>query len=188
MASGTRQLKGTNFTSVIHDKPYETISLARPELSQKGRTVLVTGGAINIGFSIARSFVRAGAESVIIIGRRQDALDDAALKLEKEGSSKILTLSCDQADTRSVQTMWTRLAQRNILVDVLVLNAADFVEEKPILELGRGRLWEAYVTNVRGLLDMVEAFNAQHRGGPKASRRNMKRPTESSCSARLTTP
>ncbi|KAG7410597.1 hypothetical protein Forpe1208_v010670 [Fusarium oxysporum f. sp. rapae] len=41
----------------LHKKPYHAIYPTRPELSQEGRTILITGGNSGIGFPIARSFV-----------------------------------------------------------------------------------------------------------------------------------
>ena len=48
----------------------------------QGHTVMVTGGATGIGFGIAGLFAAAGS-TVIISGRRQEALDQAKKKLPK---------------------------------------------------------------------------------------------------------
>jgi gluconate 5-dehydrogenase len=45
-----------------------------------GEVALVTGGATGLGFGMARSFVQAGAK-VILLGRRENVLRDAAAKL-----------------------------------------------------------------------------------------------------------
>lgn len=50
------------------------------EISLAGRTALVTGGASGIGFAIASELYDAGAH-VIIVGRREEALREAARKL-----------------------------------------------------------------------------------------------------------
>jgi hypothetical protein len=49
----------------------------------------------------------------------------------------------------------------------LLLNAASFSEEKPLLELGAEQVWAAYEANVHGPLDMVEGFNKQPGDKPK---------------------
>jgi hypothetical protein len=51
----------TEITKTVHRDVYPAISPSRPELSQAGRVVLVTGGGTGVGHSIARSFVRASA-------------------------------------------------------------------------------------------------------------------------------
>ena len=45
-----------------------------------GNTILITGGATGIGFSLAETFVKAGNE-VVICGRREDKLKEAKRKL-----------------------------------------------------------------------------------------------------------
>ena len=49
-------------------------------MKTKGNTILITGGATGIGFSLAEAFVKAGNE-VIICGRREDKLEEAKKKL-----------------------------------------------------------------------------------------------------------
>jgi short-subunit dehydrogenase involved in D-alanine esterification of teichoic acids len=46
--------------------------------SQKGRTIIVTGGAAGIGCAIAHSFALASADQVIILGRRLEVVAKAA--------------------------------------------------------------------------------------------------------------
>src|SRR5436305_6345821 len=70
-------LKFTSFTKTWHNKPYASISPSRPELSAKGKNVVVTGGGTGIGKAIAIAFARAGAASVSIRGRRIDRLKSA---------------------------------------------------------------------------------------------------------------
>lgn len=167
MSFQTCELTNTDFTKTIHQKPYATISVSRPELNQKGRTVLVTGGATNIGFAIAKAFIKAGAKTIVIIGRREAILEDAAKQLQEEGSASIITIPCDQSDVQATNKLWAELTTRGIFVDVLVLNAGDFIEEKPLLEISADRLWSAYETNVRGPLLMIEGLNGQRSGHPK---------------------
>jgi NAD(P)-dependent dehydrogenase (short-subunit alcohol dehydrogenase family) len=164
----------SNFTKVYHHTPYDTISVSRQELSQVGKTVLITGGATGIGRSIATNFLRAGVSTIVITGRRKDILETGAEYLRDEarklGTSLTVTAQVsDQSDRAAVKELWLKLQRDAISVDILVLNAADFTEQKPILELGVDRLWAAFETNVRGAFDMVESFWKQPDDKPKVS-------------------
>ncbi|KAH7020226.1 hypothetical protein EDB80DRAFT_677158 [Ilyonectria destructans] len=153
---------GHLLTTVIHNKSYPAISTSRPELSQAGRTVLVGGGSTGIGFSIAKSFAAAGATRVIIVGRRQSALDSAvAQALTEYPGTKVLGYTCDVADEASTEKLWSSLRKDGILVDVLVLNAAKLSPEHTILSLGTKKVWEEFIVNVKAPLDMTERFYKQ---------------------------
>ena len=52
----------------------------KKEISLKGKTAIVTGGATGIGFAIASELLDADA-NVIILGRREEKLKEAAKKL-----------------------------------------------------------------------------------------------------------
>ncbi|KAL7824070.1 hypothetical protein V8C26DRAFT_384774 [Trichoderma gracile] len=149
-----------------HRKPYEAISPSRPELSQAGKTVLVTGGNSGIGYAIARNFIRAGAKRVIILGRRPDVVKAAAEKLAQEandyGSSTVADgRVCDIASLESTEALWSGLQKDSIYIDVLVLNAAAAGRVAPILESGLKNVWADYEANVRSSLDFAERFYKQ---------------------------
>ncbi|KAL6878816.1 hypothetical protein J3F83DRAFT_258184 [Trichoderma novae-zelandiae] len=150
-----------------HRKPYEAISPSRPELSQAGRTVLVTGGNSGIGYAIARNFIKAGAKRVIILGRRPDVVKSAAEKLAQEakafGSSSTVAEGrvCDIASLESTEALWSGLQKDGIYVDVLVLNAAAPGKVAPILKSGLKNVWADYEANVRSSLDFAERFYKQ---------------------------
>lgn len=55
------------------------------EISLEGKRALVTGGATGIGFAIAEQMIDAGAD-VVIVGRREDKLKEAAQKLGEKCS------------------------------------------------------------------------------------------------------
>jgi len=83
----------------------------------QGHTVMVTGGATGIGFGIAGLFAAAGS-TVIISGRRQEALDQAKKKLPK-----LEVFSCDLSRPDERERLAARLAKSYPALDVLVNNA-----------------------------------------------------------------
>lgn len=62
------------------------------EISLKGKTAIVTGGATGIGFAIASELLDADA-NVIILGRREEKLKEAAKNL---GNIALITYSTSQ--------------------------------------------------------------------------------------------
>jgi uncharacterized oxidoreductase len=83
----------------------------------KGNTILITGGATGIGFSLAEAFVNAGNE-VIICGRRENKLEEAKRKLPQLHIKK-----CDlsKENERKMLFEWTSSNFPNL--NILVNNA-----------------------------------------------------------------
>ncbi|KAF4826417.1 Short chain dehydrogenase citE [Colletotrichum tropicale] len=151
---------GSTFTKTIHKTTYPTIDPARPELSQAGRTVVITGGSAGIGFAIAQGFAQAGAKHIIILGRRQNVLDEAVSQLHKEYPSvKIDGRQSDVANLDETDSLWKSFENDGIFVDVLVLNAALVSAGSPILELGRDEIWSQYLVNFLVSLSTEAAHN-----------------------------
>jgi len=169
-----RQAMHTNVTPTVHRAPYSTISPTRPELSQAGKTVLITGGGTGIGKAIARNFALASAAIVIIVARQADRLKNAAAELEKDAKdthspTKFIARSCDVTKSLEVTALWTDLAAQGIKVDVLVLNAAKFSGPQTLFELGIEEVWSQFEANVKGPLHLAEQFHKQPGESQKVS-------------------
>jgi len=160
----------TNVTHTVHTKPYDTLSLTRPELSQAGKTVLITGGGTNIGLAIAHSFAEASAHTIIIVGRRADVLKAARDELEASGTStKIIARSCDIVKRSDVDALWKYLSDEGISVDVFVSNAAKIGEPVPLLEQGFDEVWSNVDANVKAPMYLTDKFYKQGGDKPKVS-------------------
>jgi NADP-dependent 3-hydroxy acid dehydrogenase YdfG len=159
-------LSDTDVTKIVHRSIYPAIAPSRPELNQAGKTVLITGGGTGVGFYIAKAFVQASADTVIIIGRRLEVLEKAALDLQQVAkaagtTTKIITRSCDIVDIAQVNALWEYLASQAITVDVLVANVGTSTEAKSMFELGADEVWSKFEVNVKGSIYFTEKFNAQ---------------------------
>ena len=162
----------TNFTMTRHSTSYAAISPTRPELSQAGKSVLVTGGGTNIGKSIAEHFVLASAANVVIAGRRLEVLQAAAVELMQKAQavkspSIVIAVKADVSDKAGIITLFDELAQENIPLDVLVLNAAKFADPKPLLETGMDEVWSQVEANMKGPMYLTEQFMNQNKGTQK---------------------
>lgn len=89
--------------------------------SLEGRTALVTGAARGIGFSIATALGQAGAR-VVLNGRSQDALDEAAAQLAAQGIA-VATSLFDVTDQASVNAGIAAVEADVGAIDILVNNA-----------------------------------------------------------------
>jgi len=82
----------------------------------KGKVALVTGGNSGIGYAAAKELKEQGAD-VIITGRRQDALDQAAKSLGVTG------MLADQGRVSSIKELAVKIKEKSGKVDILFINA-----------------------------------------------------------------
>lgn len=83
-----------------------------------GRHALVTGGGGGIGAAIARALSAAGAR-VTLLGRNADALDEAAITLERTA----VTVIADVTDPRQVERAFAEAREAAGEIAILVNNA-----------------------------------------------------------------
>lgn len=155
-----------SLTTPFHREPYPAISPLRPEMSQTGKTILVTGGNAGIGFAISKAFLQASAAKVIILGRRPGLVGDAVAKLAPENhEAQVVGLTCDVSSSEEVDKLWKNLEEEGSVVDVLVLNAVKISDQNPILDVGTEGIWKDYDMNLRAQLQMTEKFYKQKKQG-----------------------
>lgn len=104
------------------------------DLQLRGKTALVTGSTLGIGFAIAQTFAREGAH-VVVNGRNEARVKEAVEKLKREAASggqgaTVQGIAADLATEGGAATLTTRLAS----VDILVNNVGIF-EPKPFNDI-----------------------------------------------------
>jgi NAD(P)-dependent dehydrogenase (short-subunit alcohol dehydrogenase family) len=161
-STNTMSAIANNFTTVIHRQPYATISPSRPQLSQKGKVVLVTGSSGGIGFAIARAFGKANAAKVILTGRQQGTLDTAVATLTKESpDTTFISRLNDASKIASVEDLWQKLDAEGTVVDTLVLNVARVQPAGSILDIGYKEVVADLATNANSIAAFVHLFYHQ---------------------------
>ena len=94
--------------------------LAGKDLS--GRTALITGGYSGLGRETARAMAARGAH-VILSGRDETKLAEAAAQIAEETGARVDTLACDLASLDSVRKAAAEANDRFDKIDLLINNA-----------------------------------------------------------------
>ncbi|KAJ5899666.1 hypothetical protein N7495_004410 [Penicillium taxi] len=146
-------------TTTWHTDTYPAIGPRRPEASMVGRTIVVTGGGEGIGASIARSFAKAGAYSIVLIGRRSQLLEENKTQILAISSKiKVLTLVADISSEDDVSRAFKTIKTTVGSPDVLVSNAAYFAGASPMLEESMEQFVSAVDINIKGSFFVLRAF------------------------------
>ena len=114
--------------------------------SLRDKTALITGGGTGIGFAIAQAFCEAGAH-VIIVGRREDVLQQACEKLGKTASYR----ACDLSRVEVIPDFIAGIEKDGIALDILVNNAGIY-DFKPLADVTPEHFHSLFDLNVLGLL------------------------------------
>ncbi|KAJ5731962.1 Glucose/ribitol dehydrogenase [Penicillium malachiteum] len=145
-------------TSTWHSESYPSISPSRPELSAKGKSVLVTGGGTGIGAETAISFATAGASRISLLGRREQPLLDTKASIEEKFANvEVFVASTDVTDKSQVDTVFAKFAE-SAKIDVLVSGAAMIGPQDPIRDVDGERFLVTVDQNLRGSLFVAQAF------------------------------
>ena len=149
-------------TATWHTETYPSLSPDRPELSAKGKTILITGGGTGIGAETAHNFAAAGASRIALVGRREAPLLSTKARLEKEFAGvEIFVASTDITKKDEVEAAFSSFFggdKSKGKLDVLVSNAAMIGPQDPIADVESKSFLSAIEQNVSGSLNVAQAF------------------------------
>ncbi len=113
--------------------------------------ILITGASSGIGLSTAKLFASQG-HTLILLARRLEKLKKLSAFLQLEYKNNNIYFQCDVQDYSQVQTVFSKLDDANIGIDILINNAGLSRGLEPIQD-GILQNWEEMIdTNVKGLL------------------------------------
>jgi NAD(P)-dependent dehydrogenase (short-subunit alcohol dehydrogenase family) len=145
-------------TSTWHTNTYQSLSPTRPELSAKGKTVVVTGGGTGIGAETARHFAEAGASRIALLGRREQPLLDTKASIEhKFPDVEVFVASTDITKKSEVDAAFAKFAGDG-KIHVLVSNAAIIGPHESVKEVDGENFLKAIQDNLAGSLFVAQAF------------------------------
>jgi NAD(P)-dependent dehydrogenase (short-subunit alcohol dehydrogenase family) len=111
---------------------------------------LVTGGSSGIGLAIARRFAELGMQ-VVLVGRRQSALDEAASSL----SAAAVGIAADVTSPADLERLFVEVKARFGRLDVLVPNAGGG-QHAPLGQITEAQFDQQFATNVKGVVFTVQ--------------------------------
>jgi len=146
-----------------HKSSYDRISPEKT-FNGQGKTVLITGGASGIGLASAESFARAGVQHLVLVQRRQEALDEAKKSLgSKFPNVKITTYAASVTDYEKITSLLKEVGQ----IDVLVSNAGWSHPFGPSKDVKLADFQATFEINVFATFHIIKEFLALASTGPR---------------------
>ncbi|PSN74875.1 NAD(P)-binding protein [Corynespora cassiicola Philippines] len=144
-------------TSAFHSTTYPSLSPTRPELSAKGKSILITGGGTGIGSETALYFAKAGASRLALLGRREQPLLDTKASIQQQFPSiEIFTAPTDVTNKGQVDAAFAKFAGSG-KIDVVVSNAAVRGPMETVRDVDTDEFLAAVDTNIRGSFYVAKA-------------------------------
>ncbi|RDW83504.1 hypothetical protein BP5796_04995 [Coleophoma crateriformis] len=137
-----------------HNDTYAAIDPSRPELSVKGKKIVVTGGGYGIGRAVVEGFAIAGASAIAILGRKEQPLLDTKKAIESKYTTAISTHVADITDTAAV----SKAASEVGTWDVLIMNAGYMSTLSPSMKSDVNEWWKAFEINIKGPFITAQEF------------------------------
>jgi NAD(P)-dependent dehydrogenase (short-subunit alcohol dehydrogenase family) len=133
------------------------------------KVAMVTGAGSGIGKASAMALAAAGY-ALVLAGRRQAAVDDAAAAIEGEGG-KALAVATDVGDPASVEALFKACREAFGRLDVLFNNAGTGAPAVPMDELPIAEWQKVVNANLNGAFYCTrEAFGMMRRQQPQGGR------------------
>lgn len=120
-------------------------------MSLNNKIAVVTGGNSGIGFATAKELKAQGA-TVIITGRRKDAIDKAALEIEA------IPFVADQANVKDLTTLSKEVENQFGKIDILFINAGITGEPSLIENANEGNFDAVMNINFKGAYFTLNKF------------------------------
>ena len=136
------------------------------DLELKGKVAVVTGGSEGIGYAVARTFAREGADT-LICARSEDALTKAARSIEQESGRKCVGVQADVTQPGDIRRIREAAAEHFGGADFLINNAGTGTNET-IMQAQDEKwqhYWELHVMAAVRLARELVPFMRERGGG-----------------------
>lgn len=137
-------------TPSTHRDPYNAILPENPTNSQKGKIIIITGGSAGIGAAAAKVWARAGAQGIVITGRRLKNLEVVAAELKSINKDiTVLSIQADISVEEDAVKLYTEVQKTfGRSADVLLNNAGYLADDADIGSMSVNDWWKGLVSSV----------------------------------------
>ncbi|KAK8134767.1 hypothetical protein PG984_006779 [Apiospora sp. TS-2023a] len=148
-----------SYTKLTYSASYPAIDPTLPALSTSGKVILITGASGGIGRAAALSFATSGPKSLVLLGRKSDALAEAAnLIRSRHGDLMIETHQVDLCDAPGLRAVFDSVVAKLGHIDILVHCAGVLAPVVPLMEANPATFLDGYKTTVIGTLALAQAL------------------------------
>jgi NAD(P)-dependent dehydrogenase (short-subunit alcohol dehydrogenase family) len=148
-----------SLTKGWHSKSYPAIDPLRPELSQKGKVVAVTGAGGSVGGATALAFAKAGASKIAIMGRRVNLLQKTKEDVEAAVPGTFVhTIQCDISNADSVRGAFGNIKKDLGNIDILVCCAGYLSEFDLLNDAKPDEWWKGFEINTNRAFNCTRAL------------------------------
>ncbi|KAE9977959.1 hypothetical protein EG328_001752 [Venturia inaequalis] len=137
-----------------HNDTYASIDPSRPELSAKGKKIVITGGGYGIGRGTAIAFAEAGAAGIAILGRKEAPLQETKEFIENKYNIPVSTHVADVTDESAIKKAAKEIGEWH----VLDMNAGYFAAPAETMEISADEWWKPFEINIKGSFITAQAF------------------------------
>ncbi|KAL4936549.1 hypothetical protein BDV06DRAFT_204835 [Aspergillus oleicola] len=158
------------FTSKTYRDVYPAIDPTRPELSQVGKVIVITGASRGLGqLGLAPFFARANAKGIALLGRSADGLAETE-KLVKDinPATQVLSLPVDVVNVAAVAEAFDKIVAQLGVPSVLINNAG-VLTQGTIFDSDVDSWWNVQEVNIKGTLVVTKAFLSKTGATPTTS-------------------
>lgn len=136
---------------------YDAISPTRPELSCKGKNVVITGGGTGIGAETARYFARAEASRIALLGRREQPLLDTKASIQDQFNVDVFAASTDVTKKTDVEAVFNKFVGAE-KVHILIVCAGTVGPKESIKEADSNTFLDYIEQNLKSSLFVAQTF------------------------------